>query len=113
MSGDAGSQTVFGTTGTISQLLDGTVTQRFEKLDQRGKVAAEYIWLGGTMADLRSKTKTLSEVPKSVEDLPDWNYDGSSTGQAPGNNIKTGKETSALSVFSMSQVTSAQRGEAK
>ena len=26
----------------------------------------------------RSKTKTLTKLPKSVADLPDWNYDGSS-----------------------------------
>eukprot|EP00520_Triparma_pacifica_P015294 CAMPEP_0118665004 /NCGR_PEP_ID=MMETSP0785-20121206/18366_1 /TAXON_ID=91992 /ORGANISM="Bolidomonas pacifica, Strain CCMP 1866" /LENGTH=357 /DNA_ID=CAMNT_0006559051 /DNA_START=132 /DNA_END=1205 /DNA_ORIENTATION=- len=48
-----------------------------------GKVQAEYIWLGGGK-ELRCKTKTLDEVPASVEDLPVWNYDGSSTGQAPG-----------------------------
>ena len=28
--------------------------------------------------------RTLDKVPKSVDDLPKWNYDGSSTGQAPG-----------------------------
>ena len=28
--------------------------------------------------------RTLDKVPKSVSDLPSWNYDGSSTGQAPG-----------------------------
>lgn len=36
------------------------------------------------MTDLRSKSRTLPSVPKSPEDLPHWNYDGSSTGQAPG-----------------------------
>merc|ERR1712036_152428 len=35
---------------------------------------------------LRNKTKTLSKAPKNVEDLPEWNFDGSSTGQAPGDN---------------------------
>ena len=49
-----------------------------------GKVSAEYVWLGGTMQDLRCKTKVLDSVPKGVEDLPKWNYDGSSTDQAPG-----------------------------
>jgi len=34
--------------------------------------------------DLRCKTRTLSKVPEKPEDLPVWNYDGSSTGQAPG-----------------------------
>ena len=32
--------------------------------------------------DLRGKTKTLKGPINSVSDLPDWNYDGSSTGQA-------------------------------
>ena len=34
--------------------------------------------------DLRSKTRTLEGPFRSVEDLPAWNYDGSSTNQAPG-----------------------------
>jgi len=49
-----------------------------------GKVCAEYIWIGGTEQDLRCKTRVLSKAPKSVEDLPKWNYDGSSCDQAPG-----------------------------
>lgn len=36
------------------------------------------------MSDLRSKTKCLDTKPAKVEELPHWNYDGSSTGQAPG-----------------------------
>jgi hypothetical protein len=42
------------------------------------------VWIGGTGADLRSKARTLAKVPSKPEDLPHWNYDGSSTGQAPG-----------------------------
>jgi len=34
--------------------------------------------------DLRSKTRTVEHGVHKPEDLPDWNYDGSSTGQAPG-----------------------------
>ena len=74
----------FGTSGRISGLLDPAILDRFLNLDQGGKISAEYVWIGGTGSDLRSKTKSLSKVPKSVEDLPVWNYDGSSTGQAPG-----------------------------
>jgi len=54
------------------------------KLPQNGKVLAEYIWIGGSGIDLRSKTKTLNSFPKVVEEVPIWNFDGSSTGQASG-----------------------------
>lgn len=44
---------------------------------------AEYIWIDGTNG-IRSKCKTLDAKPSSIEDLPEWNFDGSSTDQAPG-----------------------------
>ena len=75
---------VFGPTKPISGLLDSAILPRFLSLEQNGKVAAEYVWIGGSGSDLRSKTKTLNKLPSKVEDLPIWNYDGSSTGQAPG-----------------------------
>ena len=43
----------------------------------------EYVWLGGNK-ELRSKTKVLQEKIGCLEDLPMWNYDGSSTNQASG-----------------------------
>lgn len=49
---------------------------------------AEYVWLGGSLLDIRSKTKVLTDVdtstPLKLDDLPVWNYDGSSTKQASG-----------------------------
>ena len=57
--------------------------ERFLGLDQGEKVMAEYVWIGGNN-ELRCKTKTLTKAPKSVDELPVWNYDGSSTDQAPG-----------------------------
>ena len=50
-------------------------------------VFAEYIWMDGTQPTqkLRSKTKVLElDEVKSLGDLPRWGFDGSSTGQAPG-----------------------------
>lgn len=46
---------------------------------------AEYVWLDAH-GKTRSKTKTLSKRPVSVDDLPVWNFDGSSTDQAKGKN---------------------------
>lgn len=34
--------------------------------------------------DIRSKTRTLKKAVTSIKDIPCWNYDGSSTGQADG-----------------------------
>ena len=59
------------------------VQDRFLRLNQQGKVQAEYVWIGGN-SELRCKTKTLSTMPSSPADLPIWNFDGSSTEQAPG-----------------------------
>ncbi|KAK5120640.1 hypothetical protein LTR85_005998 [Meristemomyces frigidus] len=59
--------------------------QKYLQLPQKGAVIAEYIWIdasGGT----RSKCKTIKKVPESIKDLSEWNFDGSSTGQAPGDN---------------------------
>lgn len=57
----------------------------FTKLDQKGKIIAEYIWVGGNGIDIRSKARTLSIAEaKSIEDIPEWNFDGSSTRQAEG-----------------------------
>jgi len=48
-------------------------------------VLAEYIWLDADQVP-RSKTKVLTARPCKISDLPVWNYDGSSTGQAEGQN---------------------------
>nr|UBR19729.1 glutamine synthetase 2 [Cycas revoluta] len=48
------------------------------------KVIAEYLWIGGSGLDIRSKARTVSGPIDNPAKLPKWNYDGSSTGQAPG-----------------------------
>jgi glutamine synthetase len=54
----------------------------YNKLDQKNKTIVEYIWIGGSGQDIRSKARTISGPVTSVKDLPKWNYDGSSTRQA-------------------------------
>ncbi|KAL6758587.1 glutamine synthetase [Haematococcus lacustris] len=69
-----------------------TATRVYAKLVQK----AEYIWTDGQEGqlskgfifnELRSKTKTFEEdMGMDPTAYPDWSYDGSSTGQAKGNN---------------------------
>ena len=44
------------------------------------KFVCEYIWIGGN-GELRSKTRVLANI--CFNDIPEWNYDASSTGQSP------------------------------
>jgi glutamine synthetase len=46
-------------------------------IDQKGKIIASYIWIDGSMT-LRTKNRTLDKKITSVDQLPDWNFDGSS-----------------------------------
>ena len=50
-----------------------------------GRVVAMYVWIDGE-GTLRCKSRTLAKEPKSVSELPEWNFDGSSTKQAEGHN---------------------------
>jgi glutamine synthetase len=68
----------------MSGSLNPAINAEFHSLDQGGRLLAEYVWIGGTGRDIRCKTKVLDSKPESVDDLPVWNYDGSSTAQAPG-----------------------------
>jgi glutamine synthetase len=51
------------------------------------KSKLEYIWLDGYQptANLRSKTKIITDFKGTLEDCPMWSFDGSSTRQAEGN----------------------------
>ncbi len=46
-------------------------------------VILEYVWIDA-FGGLRSKTKVLPGVKYIHNDIPEWNFDGSSTGQATG-----------------------------
>eukprot|EP00183_Erythrolobus_madagascarensis_P002366 CAMPEP_0185849098 /NCGR_PEP_ID=MMETSP1354-20130828/3730_1 /TAXON_ID=708628 /ORGANISM="Erythrolobus madagascarensis, Strain CCMP3276" /LENGTH=357 /DNA_ID=CAMNT_0028549579 /DNA_START=146 /DNA_END=1219 /DNA_ORIENTATION=+ len=48
-----------------------------------GAYIAEYVWIDGA-GKLRAKARTLYKKFEVATDFPHWNYDGSSTGQAPG-----------------------------
>jgi len=63
--------------------LDLEIQQRFLALDQANMIQAEYVWIGGNN-ELRCKTKTLDKEVSGPDELPVWNFDGSSTEQAPG-----------------------------
>lgn len=50
------------------------------------KTKIEYIWLDGYSPEpnLRSKVKIVDNNPWSLNNVPEWNFDGSSTNQAEG-----------------------------
>ena len=50
------------------------------------KTKLEYIWLDGykPTAGLRGKTKIVSDFGGTLEEVPMWSFDGSSTRQAEG-----------------------------
>ena len=56
----------------ISTVLDFT-----KKLDQRGSIIAEYIWIDGAQI-MRAKCRTLTKKINSLDEIPGWNFDGSS-----------------------------------
>merc|ERR1711971_180519 len=68
-----------------------TIADRLMNLDisKCGMTQCMYIWIDGTGEGVRAKTKTVNFVPKNASELPLWNYDGSSTGQAEGRNSDT------------------------
>jgi glutamine synthetase len=60
------------------------LTKTFVKAPETAPLTmVEYVWIGGS-SELRSKTRVMHKEVNTVDDLSQWNYDGSSTGQAEG-----------------------------
>jgi glutamine synthetase len=72
-------------TETGKASLDPAVFSRYSDLPYPvDRVTAEYVWVDA-VGNTRSKTRTLPAAKaKKLETLPKWNFDGSSTDQAPG-----------------------------
>ncbi|XP_012685656.2 glutamine synthetase-like [Clupea harengus] len=69
-----------------SSLLSKALRQHYLTLPQGKKCQVTYVWIDGSGEGLRNKARTLEEEPKSIKDIPEWNFDGSSTDQAEGSN---------------------------
>jgi glutamine synthetase len=70
---------------TGQSALDPSIVGKYDALAfPEDKILAEYVWIDAT-GNTRSKTRTLPAAKAdAVENLPKWNFDGSSTDQAPG-----------------------------
>lgn len=63
--------------------MDKTIYERFANLPLPDDIViATYIWIDGTGEEVRCKDRTIDFSPKTVMELPVWNFDGTSTGQA-------------------------------
>lgn len=69
----------------VSVAKNPELLKQFLDLPQNGRVAAEYVWIDAFGCP-RAKTTTLDRPVRSLADLKEWNFDGSSTGQSAGNN---------------------------
>ncbi len=62
----AGAAGVWAQQEEIRSLLDQSISRDFNTLDQGGKIIAEYVWIGGTGQDLRSKGRCAEDVGRAV-----------------------------------------------
>ncbi|KAJ7638891.1 hypothetical protein FB45DRAFT_904170 [Roridomyces roridus] len=67
----------------MSQQYRNDLLAPYLALDQGEKVQAEYVWIDGD-GGLRCKTTTVSKKVTDIGQLRTWDFDGSSTNQAPG-----------------------------
>ena len=67
--------------------LDKSILDRYKNLDlPKDKVQVTYLWIDGTGEHIRLKDRVVNFVPQQADQLPKWQYDGSSTYQALGEN---------------------------
>ncbi|XP_034458202.1 glutamine synthetase-like [Hippoglossus hippoglossus] len=71
---------------SLSSRLNKSLRQQYLNLSQEGKCQVTYIWIDGKGEEVRGKTRTLDTEPKGIEEIPEWNFDGSSTYQSEGSN---------------------------
>lgn len=86
---------MFSTSNALSDILrhspnaflDKCLLNRYTRLKYDPKYTqATYIWIDGTGENLRCKDRVLQKKVERPEDAPEWQYDGSSTYQALGDN---------------------------
>ena len=65
--------------------IDSTLNSGYPSQTSNIITIVEYVWLDGN-GGLRSKTRVLTHLVFDINDIPEWNYDGSSTDQAHSNN---------------------------
>ncbi len=58
----AGASGVVATDDQLRSLLDQSITRDFATLDQGGMIIAEYVWIGGTGQDVRSKARWVRQT---------------------------------------------------
>uniref|UniRef100_A0A3B3SQU5 Glutamine synthetase n=1 Tax=Paramormyrops kingsleyae TaxID=1676925 RepID=A0A3B3SQU5_9TELE len=71
---------------SASSRLNKNLHQHYRSLPQGDVAQVTYVWIDGSGETLRCKTRTLECEPQGIEDLPEWNFDGSSTYQADTSN---------------------------
>lgn len=68
----------------INHITNRKVMDRYMRLPfPCNKILATYIWIDGSGINLRCKDRILNCMPYAPEGVPEWAFDGSSTGQAP------------------------------
>lgn len=63
--------------------------QQYLDLKQHDSIQVEYIWIGGSGSDIRSKVRTLKNSVNDIKDIPIWNYDGSHSLHFPSDGVLT------------------------